>query len=47
MKSLPGKDGGDSRPPAPVTAPPVAPSPPPEPGLVARLREAIRPSRKR
>jgi hypothetical protein len=47
MKSLPGKDGGDSRPLAPVTAPPAAPSPPPEPGLVARIREAIRPSRKR
>ncbi|HEY7272867.1 MAG TPA: hypothetical protein VH502_09045 [Actinoplanes sp.] len=47
MKSLPGKDGGDSRQVTPVTAAPVAPSPSPEPGLVARIRQAIRPSRKR
>jgi hypothetical protein len=47
MKSLPGKDGGDNRPVAPVTAPPVAPTPPPEPGLVERIRKAIRRPRKR
>jgi hypothetical protein len=44
MKNLPGKDGGDN---PPVAAPPVAPSPPPQPGLVARIREAIRRPRKR
>lgn len=47
MKSLPGKDGGDNRPVAPVTAPPVAPTPLPEPGLVERIRKAIRRPRKR